>query len=121
MSIKADVNELYLINSEITRLRKRIKELNKIAQIINTRITAYLTEKEQPGVKYKGNEIRLTQKTKRISKKKKEQEDDVLEILMNNGINNAKDVLKQIIEARKGEPVDYTKIEIKPQKNKKIL
>lgn len=120
MSIKADVNELYLINSEIKRLTKRLKELRKIAETINTRITDYLKEKDQPGVKYKGNEIRITQKTKRISKKKKEQEDDVLQILRNNGIDNPRDVLEQIIEARKGEAVDYSKIIIKPEKIKKI-
>lgn len=113
MSIKGDVHELNLINAEIKRLSTHLRELRKSAKEANSRIAKYLEEKEQPGVKYKGNAVVLEHSTKRIGKKKKDQEEDALQVLRDNGVHNARDVLDQILEARRGETVDYNKIKIK--------
>jgi hypothetical protein len=113
MSIKGDVIELNLINAEIKQLSNRTRSLRKKAKEVEARILNYLQEKEQPGVKYNGTAVIIENKTKRASKKSKDREVDALQVLKDNGIQNARDVLDQIIEARKGESIPNQKIRIK--------
>ena len=60
----------------------------------------------------------MENKTKREVKNKKIVEKDLLDILENNGVSNAQDVLKDIINARKGTEISMQKIKIHPIKNK---
>jgi len=116
MSIKGDVNELKNINTEIKQLTARTRSLRQKAKSAEARILNYLKEKEQPGVKYNGTAVVIETKTKRASKKAKDREGDALQVLKDHGIHNARDVLDEILEARKGESVPNHKIKIKKLK-----
>lgn len=98
--------ELKRINKQATGIRKRIKDLEQ--NIIN-----YLSKKEQPGVKFQDIAIVVENKTKREYKAKKDKEDAAIKILENRGISDSKYVLEQILEARRGNPVEDKKIKIK--------
>lgn len=111
-SIQASVKELKEINIEIKRLRTEASKLKKRAMEIEKYIISYLNEKEQPGVKYQNTAIILENKPKRITKSKKEIESDSLKVLENYGIQNAKEVLNQILESRKGDKVQLQKVKI---------
>ena len=113
MSIKGDVNELKQINTEIKRVSEHLRNLRKMAKEIETRIINYLSEKEQPGLKYKGNAIILENKLKREHKKNKDKQEDALKVLKNYGIENPDEVLSEIMEARKGEKIEQQKIKFK--------
>lgn len=113
MSIKADINELNQVNAEIKRLGDLGRTLKKQAKVIESRILEYLQSKEQPGVKFNDTAIIVENKVKRGSKKTAERENDAIRILEDNGIDNAKQVLNQILEARKGDEEEIKKIKIK--------
>ena len=118
MSIQEQIRELKNINIEIKRLTKSESNLRKKAKEIEKNIIDYLNHKEQPGVKFQDTAIILENKTKREVKNKKIVEKDLLDILENNGVSNAQDVLKDIINARKGTEISMQKIKIHPIKNK---
>lgn len=113
MSIKGYVNELNQLNAEIKRLQARTRLLRQKSKKVEEHIVKYLQEKDQPGVKYKGTAIVMENKPKRLLKKTKEREEDALEVLRSHGVENADKVLKEIMEARKGDSVNTTKIKIK--------
>ena len=117
-SIQASVKELKEINIEIKRLRTETSKLRKRATEIEKNIITYLNEKEQPGVKYQNTAIILENKPKRVAKSKKEVENDSLKILENCGIHNAKEVLNQILESRKGDKVQLQKVKIQKIENR---
>lgn len=113
MSIKSYVEELINLeikiknnNKDNATCRKRIKELNK-------QIQAYLTEKDQNGLKYKGKVIMVEEKETRAPKKKKDKEQSVLSLLENAGVDDPKGLYTKIEEAKKGELVKSSKIKVK--------
>ena len=116
--------QLYQIILELSlkcnRLESKVADLSKYInrKIEKVNIIDYLNHKEQPGVKFQDTAIILENKTKREVKNKKIVEKDLLDILENNGVSNAQDVLKDIINARKGTEISMQKIKIHPIKNK---
>lgn len=119
MSIQGDVNELYAINKELTSLSKKRKKLNERKKLVEERIKNFLREKEQPGLKHQGVAITLDEKPKRHAKKKNEQQRDALGVLERRGIDNAEEILEEILEARRGYLLPADKLLIKRLKNKK--
>lgn len=117
MSIKADVQELESIRAEIKSLNMRRKQLRDKEKIVETRIQDYLRAKNQPGVKHQGTAIIMEEKETRSSKKSKERDTDAMNVLERYGVRDAEKVLKEIMEARKGEPVPKTKLKISKYKN----
>ena len=117
MSIKGDVHELKQLNSEIKRLQTQLKELRKHAKEAEARIIAYLNEKQQFGVKHQNTAIVVETKPKRLLKKIKEKDDDAMRILRNHGVDNAKEVLEEILNARKGEETEISMVKIRNIKN----
>jgi hypothetical protein len=113
MSVKNNLNELNKINTEIKRLSENIRNLRSSAKEVESRVVGYLNEKEQPGVKYNGNSVVIENKEKRAPKKKEDREEDALKILRLHGIHNARDVLNELLEARKGDRVNHQKLKIK--------
>lgn len=118
MSITYHVNELQKINTEIKRqsaelskLRKRHKELEKIIQ-------EFLNEKEQPGVKFGDFAVVLEKKSKFTTKPKKEKEEDSIKILEECGVDYPKEVLEKLERAKKGEEIEQEKIKLKTFKQK---
>jgi hypothetical protein len=113
MSIKSYVDEIERINSEIKRNCKRNKELRTRAKELEKSITDYLKSKDQAGLKYNGTAIIIESKAKRPPKKKKEKEQDVMELLRNLGVSDTNNAYKQLIEVQKGNPVDAEKLSFK--------
>jgi hypothetical protein len=118
MSITYHVNELQKINIEIKRqsaelskLRKRHKELENIIQ-------EFLNEKEQPGVKFGDFAVVLEKKSKFTIKPKKEKEEDSLKILEECGVEDPKNVLDRLERAKKGDEIEQAKIKVKNVKKK---
>jgi|TARA_Y100000389_G_scaffold114197_1_gene111388 hypothetical protein len=116
MSIKGDVIELKNINQEIKRLNDRKKTLNKRAKVVEQKIIKFLESKEQPGVKYQGTAVLVESKNSTKTKKTKERENDSISVLQKYGISNPEQVLKELLNARKGETVEKKKLKIKDLK-----
>jgi hypothetical protein len=113
MSIKNDVKELNLLNTEIKRLSVNTKNLKNQAKEVEKRIISYLNSKEQHGVKYSGTAVIVENKLRRQGKKKTERENDAIRILTNNGVHNANSVLEELLEARRGDNVEHQRLKIK--------
>jgi len=119
MSIQGRLNELNSIKNELKSLRARSSQLRNRAKNIEDEINQYLDSKDQPGLKYKGVAIMRENKTKRKYKRPKDKDTDALGVLENHGVSNAQDVLKELMEARKGSPAEYRKLKFKSYKSKK--
>lgn len=119
MSIEYDVSELKSINNELKSLTARRKKLNDRKKVIENNIKEFLKSKGQVGVRHRGDAIVIEDKPTRARKKEKEKEQDALEVLERYGIHNAKNVLDEILEARRGEYIESEKIKLKKPKKKK--
>ena len=117
-AIQNYINELKNLNIELKRLNKASHVVRQRAKQVESDIINYLREKEQPGVKYQDMAIVVENKTKRINKSKKDIEEDSLRVLEDYGISNAKEVLDEILRARKGEEIENQKLKIKNIKKK---
>jgi hypothetical protein len=117
MSTKSDVIELTELKIEIKRVSSTLKHLRIREKIIEERLAKYLNETNQPGVKYANTAIILQQKTPASRKKKKCQETDSLDVLKRHGILDTKQVLKELLEARRGSPVLKQKIRLQNLNN----
>ena len=116
MSIRNYIDEIKNLNIELKRLNKASAIIRKNIKDVEKNIIDYLEKKEQPGVKYQDFAVVVENKTKHVSKKKKDIEEDSLRILEQYGISNPKSVLNEILHARKGEEVDNKKLKIKKLK-----
>lgn len=116
MSIKADVAELETIRMELKLVAEKRKKLKQRELAIQTRIAEYLKSKDQPGVKHQGTAIILEEKEKHSHKKAKERDADAIQVLEKHGIQDAEKVLKEIMEARKGEPILKESLKIQKYK-----
>lgn len=113
MSIKGYVDELEQLQAEIKRnnirnsiLRKRVKELEN-------NITVYLDEKGQHGLKYKGRAIIVEQKEKRMTKKKKDKETDIISLFEELGVNDPQNAYIRLLDTQKGDSIEQKKIKFK--------
>lgn len=116
MSIKADVTELEAIRGEIKILNERKKKLKEKEKAVEARIAEYLRAKDQPGVKHHGTAIILEEKERPGPKKPKERDADAMTVLEKYGIQDTQKVLKEIMEARKGDSVVKESLKIKKYK-----
>lgn len=90
MSVKEDYNRLLNITQELKRIQDRRKELYKTKTILENRITKFLKEKDLPGLKHEGSEIRLQQKNIKKNKPKNEMDSEIAKLLLTYGIDNSK-------------------------------
>jgi len=114
MSIVSYVTELQNIKKEIKLNNQRNKKLRVRIRELEDYISNYLEEKNQNGIKYRGEAILLQDKNCRTYTKKKEKEDNILSLLKSFGIQDTKNAYIKLEEARKGEVT--TKKTIKIQK-----
>lgn len=112
-SVQSNLIELNNINLELKRLRKETSYLRKKAKQLEQNIVEYLEANDLPGVKYKDQIILVEQKQKRTRMNKKQQNRAAVEVLESYGISNPSAVLNELMDARKGEEVEETKIKIK--------
>ncbi len=110
--IKSEVDEIKAIDRELKNLRERGAALRKRKVELEASIADFLKSKEQIGVQDGDSNIILDEKLKVGHKKAKDKDSDALSVLKKYGIRHADDVLKEILEARRGEPTTVTKIKI---------
>lgn len=111
--IKAQVEEWNKLDIIIKAKSKELRELKKQQKIYMNSIQEYLENTKQPGLKYKNTVIYKQEKTKRVGRKKQEDQiNDSMRVLESHGINgdNAQEIIGEIIEAIKGEEVVQSKV-----------
>jgi hypothetical protein len=114
--VVGDLREYKTLNAEISRMAKQLKDLRISKTKIETRIRDYIHDKNLPGVKYENIVVLSTEKTSRKKLKKKEKEDNAMEVLQHMGILDPKDALAKILESMKGEKETVDAIQIKESK-----
>lgn len=131
MSIQAYVKELEALDIELKKVKKRTTDLKKRKSYLESQIAEFLESKNQPGVKFeslyeqtkdgkfKTKAVTIESKSKRIAKKLRERDHDAIEVLRKHGIHHAKEVFRELMEARKGEQVDTKVLKTHELKDKK--
>ena len=124
MSISLDLKELESINlelkhinDEMKRLRTLAKPLRQRADDVNERIISFCNYKDHPGLKYQGKAILVETKKLREYKKTSTREYDAIKVLTSRGVENPELVYKEMMEARKGEIIEKSKLRIKDLSN----
>jgi hypothetical protein len=112
------VNEMNNISNELKRIRKETMKLNKRKKDLEEKIIEYLKMKDQPGFKYQNMAVITEEKDIHNKTKKSEKFEKGINVLRNNGIDNAEDVLKELLDGMKGSPTTTTKLKIKEIKKK---
>jgi hypothetical protein len=112
MSIKGYVDELKAIKLEQKSLRERLKILTNASKVAEQNILGFLEEKQQPGVKYNGTVITIDRATKRAHKSNKSKNSDSIEYLQSLGVDDPENVLKCLLESRRGAPMEKPKIKM---------
>lgn len=120
MSLKGYVEELNQINLEIKRNNIINKKLRTRGKELEDLIKGYLQEKNQNGLKYKGQAILLENKEKRTNKTKKEKVEDTINLLHSLGVSNAEDAYNQLQEVQKGSTIEHTKLRFTKINNNRI-
>ena len=110
MSIKAYVEELDQIQSEIKHNNNRNKLLRVRVKELESDISEYLNAKGQHGVQYKGQAILLHNRDKRTVKNKKDKEASVISLLEEIGISDPEGTYNRIVDVQKNDPVQETKL-----------
>jgi hypothetical protein len=116
-NIQSDIKELNELDNEIKRLSISLRNVRTIRKNTETRISDFLSQKNQPGVKYNGNAIILEKKQKRAYMSKKAKEEGALSILQKYNINNSKSILDELRDSMKGNSTDIFKLKITKIKN----
>ena len=117
MSIKGYVDELNMLNEEIKRNNMRNRKLRARVKELESNIASYLESKEQTGVKYNGQAIVVEHKAKHLAKKKKDKEEDVINLLRTLGVEDVDYAYQKLQEAQRGETVEHTKLKVSKLKN----
>jgi hypothetical protein len=124
MSVASDLRELESVNRELGSINKEIARLRRIAtplkaqaEEVNERIIAFCQSRDHAGVKFNGQAIIVENKAGREKKKESSREEDAIRVLKSKGGENAEIVYKEMMEARKGELTEKSKLRIKPLSN----
>lgn len=113
MSIREHVSELYRIETEIRRLNKKRTELNKRKRFLEEKITGYLEEKKQPGIRYNDNvAVAMENKPKTERKKEADKRAECVAILQEYGVQKADEVIDKMKTAMKGRKIDRQTIRL---------
>ena len=109
--IRLRVQEWKQIDTIIKNMEKQLRNHRKSRKEIMLFIQEYLEATNQPGVKCGDIAIYREEKTKsRPGRKQEDKINDGVSVLKQYGIDNASDVMKEIVEAMKGEEVTESKI-----------
>ena len=112
---KTVMSELNTLKQEIKNRRADLKKLTDRVKDINEKISVFLKEKNQPGIKDQSQGIAIiSKKVKRVvRKKKKEEKDDTMNVLRHfMSDDKAQRIFNELKESRKGETVDKDVLEI---------
>ena len=117
MSIKGYIDELTMLNTEIKRNNARNKQLRTRVKELEMGIAEYLNSKDQLGLKYNGRAVMVEQSERRPAKKKQEKREDIITLLKDFGVSDTEKAYDRLLEAQKGDPIEYQKVKIKQLKN----
>jgi hypothetical protein len=116
---KVVVNEL----KELKSLTYAIKELRAQLKVLTVQkkqkeevIMDYLRDNNQPGVKYQDLIVLSKERTTFKRLKKKEKEENAIEVLESMGISDPKNALQTILNSMKGEETTVESLQIKEEK-----
>jgi cell division septum initiation protein DivIVA len=115
LTIKQMMSELNTLKLEIKNRRADLKKLTNRVKDINEKISVFLKEKNQPGIKDQSQGIAIiSKKVKRVvRKKKKEEKDETLNVLRHfMPDDKAQRIFNELQESKKGETVDKDVLEI---------
>jgi hypothetical protein len=111
--IQLMMKDLRNIEQELKRLNSQVKIYRDQKKDIETQISKYLEEKDQPGLKYQDLLVLTGESKRRTRKKKEERELDLMSILESKGIRNARETVNEIMETMKGKQVIRPVLKIK--------
>ena len=100
---RAELIELKNIHTEMTRLKNTLKELSTKSKTLTESIHKFLKDTNQQSISYGDFKIEATVKQRRQRKKQAEKEKDILNVLQNAGIRDAKRLYVEINNSLKGE------------------
>lgn len=98
--------EIKLLSEKITKLRKRKKEIEE-------NIGEYLESNNKPGFKCNGKVVTKFQKESRKRLNKRDKENNMKDILRENGIHDTDNVCNKILESIRGDTQTISTIKIK--------
>ncbi len=118
-SITGEINELNSIKHEIKRVSGLLRDLRTKQKILEEKISKFINKQDKPGIKYKGNQF--NPETKQVidrKRSKKNKEQDARDVLEGYGISteNSETIVKEMLEAMRGERIETTALKIKPLK-----
>ena len=111
--IKGFISEVGKIDEEIKRLNAQKRKLHARKKDLEKRILAFLEKNEQAGVKYRGTAVIAKDRVRRGRRKKKDQEKDGSAVLKKYGINNSDKIVRELLEAIKGQVKEDTVLQMK--------
>ena len=109
LTIKEMMIELNTLKLEIKNRRADLKKLTDRAKVISDKISVFLKEKNQPGIKDQSQGIAIISKkvTRIVRKKKKDAKDETLNVLRHYmSDDKAHRIFNEMQESKKGETVD---------------
>ena len=109
---RAELIELKNIHTEITRLKNTLKELSIKSKTLTESIHKFLKDTNQQSISYGDFKIEATVKQRRQRKKQAEKEKDILNVLQNAGIRDAKRLYVEINNSLKGEVTTESSIKV---------
>jgi predicted transcriptional regulator len=111
------MKELKTINNEIRRLTIQLKNLRDKKKDLEKHILSFLKQEEQPGLRYQEMVVLSGEKKIRDKKYKEHKEQEIINLLENAGVNDAKNTYNTILEAMKGEQHTVPTLKIKNSVN----
>jgi hypothetical protein len=109
---RAELIELKNIHTEMTRLKNTLKELSTKSKTLTESIHKFLKDTNQQSISYGDFKIEATVKQRRQRKKQAEKEKDILNVLQNAGIRDAKRLYVEINNSLKGEVTTESSIKV---------
>ena len=109
--VRLKVQEWKQLDTLIKSIEKQLREHRRVRKEIMVFIQDYLETTNKPGVRCGDIAIYREEKTKsRPGRKQEDKINDGVSVLKQHGIDNAGDVMKEIVEAMKGEEITESKI-----------
>jgi len=109
---RAELIELKNIHTEMSRLKNTLKELTEKSKSLTESIHKYLKDTNQQSISYGEFKIEATLKQRRQRKKQAEKEKDIVTVLQNAGIRDAKRLYLEINNSLKGEVTTESSIKV---------
>lgn len=118
-SVYGDLQEVVELEDEIKRLNKQLKELRIQKREAEARIYEFLHEKDEAGFKYKDIVVTISEKKGRQRRNLEVKKEEILKVIESSRDPTSSQVLEDIIEAMKGDPVTVNCLKV--QRIKKTL